>query len=160
MNIVYLGIGSNQSSPTKQVERANQSIDSLPDTKIILKSSLYETDPVGFKDQPKFINQVICILTKLTVEDLLKHCQKIEHMQKRVRTIIDGPRTIDIDILLYNQEIIKTDDLVVPHPRMHERSFVMFPLKEITTTINIPGIKNINIMVDKLDKNIIKKINE
>jgi 2-amino-4-hydroxy-6-hydroxymethyldihydropteridine diphosphokinase len=81
-------------------------------------------------------------------------------MQKRVRTIIDGPRTIDIDILLYNQEIIKTDDLVVPHPRMHERSFVMFPLKEITTTINIPGIKNINIMVDKLDKNIIKKINE
>ncbi|WLV24781.1 2-amino-4-hydroxy-6-hydroxymethyldihydropteridine diphosphokinase [Aciduricibacillus chroicocephali] len=102
-------------------------------------SSIYETDPVGYEDQEDFLNMVVEVETDLTAEELLRYCQLIEERLGRVRTIRNGPRTIDLDILLYSQESIRLVDLEIPHPRMHERAFVLVPLGEIAPEIIVPG---------------------
>src|SRR5699024_4742896 len=98
---------------------------------IVKESSIYETPPVGYTNQGHFLNMFIAVKTSLSAIKLLDVCQCIEQQLGRKREIRFGPRTIDLDILIYNEENIKTDRLIVPHPRMHERAFVLIPLVEI-----------------------------
>ena len=160
MHTVYLGLGSNQSDPINQIKNATKLIEKIETSKIIKKSSLYESLPVGYLDQPNFINQVISLQTSLSPAELFERFQQIEFQLKRVKKIVNGPRTIDIDILLFNQEIILTKDLTIPHPRMLDRAFVMIPLLEIEPNILVPKISNLKEIVGKLDKKTLTKIDD
>ena len=160
MHTVYLGLGSNQSDPISQIKNATDLIEKIETSKIIKKSSLYESLPVGYLDQPNFINQVISLQTSLSPAELFERFQQIEFQLKRVKKIVNGPRTIDIDILLFNQEIILTQDLIIPHPRMLDRAFVMIPLLEIEPNILVPKISNLKEILGKLDKKTLTKIND
>ena len=101
-------------------------------------SSIYETDPVGYVDQDAFLNIVVELETSLTPHELLKKCNEIEAELGRTREIHWGPRTVDLDILLYNEENMKTENLIIPHPRMTERGFVLIPLVEINPDLIEP----------------------
>jgi 2-amino-4-hydroxy-6-hydroxymethyldihydropteridine diphosphokinase len=101
-------------------------------------SSIYETEPVGYTNQGNFLNIVVKIKTNYSPDELLLRCQSIEQSLGRKREIRWGPRTIDLDILLYNQDNIEADNLSIPHPRMHERAFVLIPLLEIEPNIKLP----------------------
>ena len=160
MHTVYLGLGSNQSDPISQIKNATDLIEKIETSKIIKKSSLYESLPVGYLDQPNFINQVISLQTSLSPAELFERFQQIEFQLKRVKKIVNGPRTIDIDILLFNQEIILTNDLTIPHPRMLDRAFVMIPLLEIEPNILVPKISNLKEILGKLDKKTLTKIDD
>jgi len=160
MHTVYLGLGSNQSDPINQIKNATKLIEKIETSKIIKKSSLYESLPVGYLDQPNFINQVISLQTSLSPAKLFERFQQIEFQLKRVKKIVNGPRTIDIDILLFNQEIILTNDLTIPHPRMLDRAFVMIPLLEIEPNILVPKISNLKEILGKLDKKTLTKIDD
>jgi len=160
MHTVYLGLGSNQSDPISQIKNATDLIEKIETSKIIKKSSLYESLPVGYLDQPNFINQVISLQTSLSPAELFERFQQIEFQLKRVKKIVNGPRTIDIDILLFNQEIILTNDLTIPHPRMLDRAFVMIPMLEIEPNILIPKISNLKEILGKLDKKTLTKIDD
>jgi 2-amino-4-hydroxy-6-hydroxymethyldihydropteridine diphosphokinase len=131
MSHAYISIGSNMDNPELQVTTAMDSIHAIPGCSVIRRSSLYQTAPVGYVDQPDFVNAVVKIETSLSPLELLHALQQIEHQQKRVRTIKNGPRTIDCDLLTYNHVQVNTAELTLPHPRMYEREFVMKPLLEI-----------------------------
>lgn len=131
MTRAYIALGSNLEDPRAQLAMAVSHIAAIPNTRIVAESSLYETKPVGPQDQPDFINQVIAVDTELTAHALLYALQAIENHMGRVRTLRWGPRIIDCDILLFGDENIQTDDLVVPHPEMKHRDFVLNPLAEI-----------------------------
>lgn len=131
MHQAYIALGSNMDDPEQQVLAAMDAIASMHDCHLVKRSSLYQTAPVGYADQPDFINAVVKIETNLSPIDLLHALQKIEQAQKRVRLIKNGPRTIDCDLLIYDTLNMITDELILPHPRMYERDFVMRPLLEI-----------------------------
>ena len=118
--------------------------------KLVSCSSLYETDPVGYTDQDCFLNAVFKVETDLKPEELLRTCMQIEQELGRKRDIRWGPRTLDLDILLYNHENVETEILSIPHPRMHERAFVIIPLMELETDINLPKMNTS--LSDLLDK--------
>jgi len=134
----YLGIGSNLGEPVINIKRALDLINSHEQIRVISVSSLYLTEPVGFEAQPWFYNCVAGIETELTPQALLEALQKVENMLGRVRDIRWGPRTIDIDILLYAQIKMDEEFLTIPHPRMTERAFVMAPLNEIAGNVRLP----------------------
>lgn len=136
----YVGLGSNVGAPQAQVARALRELEGLPDTRLIRHSSLYETEPVGLRDQPGFINAVAIVETALSARALLDGLLDIEQRHGRVRTVKNGPRTLDLDILLYGNARIDEDGLTIPHPRMHERGFVLEPLLEIDADCEIPGL--------------------
>jgi 2-amino-4-hydroxy-6-hydroxymethyldihydropteridine diphosphokinase len=146
MSKIYLGLGTNLGDTESNLEQALNFLSEK--ITIIKKSSLYETEPVGFKDQPWFLNMVVEAETGLAPEDLLYFTQSIEKQMKRVKTIVNGPRIIDIDILLYGNERVKTENLVIPHPRMTQRAFVMVPLYEISPELIISGKSVKDIMVN------------
>lgn len=131
MNVSYLGLGSNQKFPERQLRRAIRSIASLPFTSIIKISSFYKTKAWGLQNQQDFCNAAIQINTRLSPWALLRACQKIENLQGRVRKRPWGPRIIDIDILLYNNQVLHTETLIIPHPHILSRDFVLIPLQEI-----------------------------
>jgi 2-amino-4-hydroxy-6-hydroxymethyldihydropteridine diphosphokinase len=138
-NTAYIGLGTNIGDRYQYLVQAIDLLAETPLIKLINISSVYETDPVGYEDQDLFLNMVIEVKTDLSAEQLLANCMRIEQNLGRKREIRWGPRTIDLDILLYNQENIETEKLVVPHPRMLERAFVIVPLLEICPDIKIPG---------------------
>ncbi|WP_186673382.1 2-amino-4-hydroxy-6-hydroxymethyldihydropteridine diphosphokinase [Sporosarcina sp. BP05] len=131
MNVAYLSIGSNIGDRLYHLTEAVRALHSHDGIIVTSVSSIYETAPVGFTDQADFLNMVVCVETALTAQVLLEECQKVEHGLGRVRDVRWGPRTADLDILLYNSESIETENLIVPHPRMYERAFVLIPLLEI-----------------------------
>ena len=137
MKQVYLSLGSNIGNRIQFLENAIEKIERLPKTILKQKSSYYETDPVGYTNQDKFINQVIEIATELDPYHLLEHCLNIEQSLGRVRLEHWGARTIDIDILLYEGFSSSTETLTIPHPRMTERQFVLIPLSEIAPMLSI-----------------------
>ena len=143
MHKAFIALGSNLNSPESQVIRALQSIEQLPKTRIIKKSSLYKTAPVGYSEQPDFINAVVEIATELTPETLLESLLKIEAEFGRERPFPNSPRILDLDLLLYDDLILQTENLTLPHPRMHLRGFVLLPLAEIAPEINIPQHGNV-----------------
>ena len=141
MNRAYIGLGTNVGDRESNLRDAIFELESRPENEIVSISSIYETDPVGYLDQGKFLNLVVCINTKLDAQSLLAACMEIEQSLGRKREIRWGPRTIDLDILLYNQENIVTKNLIVPHPRMPERAFVVIPLVGIDKDIVLPNME-------------------
>ena len=153
-NQAYLSIGSNIGNREQFLQEAIQLLHAREGIKVANLSSIYETDPVGFTDQGKFLNMAIQIETSLTAEELLSACLETEKELGRKRDIKWGPRTIDLDILLYNNENIETEKLIIPHPRMSERAFVLIPLLEINRTLksvkeDTPFIQVLNEIPDK-----------
>ncbi|GEM02647.1 2-amino-4-hydroxy-6-hydroxymethyldihydropteridinediphosphokinase [Halolactibacillus halophilus] len=134
----YIALGSNIEPTVDYLTKARKLLGDYDEIEIVEASRLYLTEPVGYTDQAAFLNQVVMIETALSAHVLLQAIQTIEQQLGRKRDIRWGPRTIDLDILLYDEEHIVTDDLVVPHPRMTERAFVLVPLSDIATDINIP----------------------
>lgn len=131
MNNVYLSLGTNIGNREENLKKAVQLLNENESVSIEAISSIYETAPVGYVDQPSFLNIALFIKTNLNPQETLTVCQSVENTLGRVREIRWGPRIIDLDILLYNDENIETDNLIVPHPRMFERAFVLVPLLEI-----------------------------
>ena len=128
---VVIGFGGNMGDREETIREALKAIDSDPDIRIVRVSSLYETEPVGYEDQADFLNGCALLRTYLEPLELLHRLQKIENDLHRVRTIKNGPRTMDLDVLLIMGVKMDTEELTVPHPRMYERAFVLVPLKEL-----------------------------
>jgi 2-amino-4-hydroxy-6-hydroxymethyldihydropteridine diphosphokinase len=137
----YIGIGSNQGDRLDRLKKAAEAIRHFPKTTLLRVSSLYETEPLELPDQPWFLNSVAGVETGLPPLDLLSACQKAERDLGRVRTVRYGPRTIDLDLLLYGDRAIETDRLTVPHPKLHLRKFVLVPLAEIAPDAVHPVFK-------------------
>lgn len=149
MNKAYLLLGSNEGD---RIGWFNKAIDILGNTagNIIAKSSLYETEAWGKEDQPDFLNMAICIETELEAEKLLETILETEENLGRHRTVKWGQRTIDIDILFYNNDIINSSQLTVPHPFIQERRFALVPLNEIASRLIHPQLqKSINILLNE-----------
>ena len=131
MTIAYVGIGSNLDEPRRQVLEALTELDRLPHTRVVKKSSLYRSAPMGHTDQPDFINAVARLETGLPAERLLAELQELEARHGRKRSFPNAPRTLDLDVLLFGDLTLDSPTLKIPHPRMHERAFVLKPLLEI-----------------------------
>ncbi|OHX51874.1 2-amino-4-hydroxy-6-hydroxymethyldihydropteridine diphosphokinase [Planococcus salinarum] len=131
MNEIYLSLGSNMGDRLEMLKQAVRTLVKHPEVNVLKISSLYETDPVGYTEQDAFLNMVVYLQTDLSALELLDLCQGIERELNRKRDVRWGPRTIDLDILLFNHDNIKTERLIIPHPRMHERAFVLVPLLEL-----------------------------
>ena len=138
-HLAYIGLGSNMADPAAQVRRARDELVRLPTSRLLAFSSLNRTAPVGRLDQPDFINAVALIETGLTPHELLKALLDIEHHHGRVREHRNGPRTLDLDILMYDDLQCSDHHLTLPHPRMHQRAFVLHPLFEIAPDCRIAG---------------------
>jgi len=136
---VFIGVGSNLGNRQENIDNALSLL--APRCKIIKKSSIYETEPVGYEKQGKFLNLVVIVGTELKALEMLDFLLDIEKKLGRVRGIKNGPRTIDLDILFYGDDIIESKDLIVPHPRLHERLFVLEPLNEIDNEKMHPVLK-------------------
>jgi 2-amino-4-hydroxy-6-hydroxymethyldihydropteridine diphosphokinase len=135
----YVGLGSNLDRPREQVLAALDELERLPQTRLVSHSRLYRSAPVGNEAQPDFVNAVARIDTGLTPSRLLEELQVIEKLHERERPFPDAPRTLDLDLLLYGDAVIATASLTVPHPRMHQRAFVLRPLAEISPAADVPG---------------------
>lgn len=131
MTLAFVGIGSNLDDPRAQVLRAFEELEALPHTRLVKKSSLYRSAPVGYAAQPDFVNAVAQLETGLPAERLLAELQAIELRHGRSRSFANAPRTLDLDILLYGDLGLASPSLEIPHPRMRERAFVLKPLLEI-----------------------------
>jgi 2-amino-4-hydroxy-6-hydroxymethyldihydropteridine diphosphokinase len=138
VTIAYIGIGSNLEDPRAQVLRAFDELAHLPDTRVTARSSLYRTAPIGHAAQPDFINAVAALDTQLPAEALLRELHAVEARHERKRTFANAPRTLDLDLLLYGDAQVDKPGLNIPHPRMHERAFVLQPLVEIAPHVQIP----------------------
>lgn len=150
-NNAYIALGSNIGNRENYLLHAIKKINLHPSIEVVNISSIYETDPIGYTDQAQFLNMVINVNTELTASELLRSLQEIEKQLERKREVKWGPRTLDLDILLYNHENIDAEQLIVPHPRMHERAFVLIPLYELNKDIRIPTLnKSISTIIDQL----------
>ncbi len=159
MNQAYVALGTNIEPREEYLNNALELLAKDNRIDVLKKSSVYQTVPVGYTDQPDFLNMVIEIKTPLSAIDLLDVCQGIEQDLGRERTIRFGPRTIDLDILLYNQENRQSERLIIPHPRMHERAFVLVPLQEISPNLDIPKVgKRVVDLIDELSEEAIKDV--
>ena len=151
MALAYIGLGSNLSdnvdghivAPQAQLNKALNSLSSHRQINLVTVSSFYQTPPIGPGEQADYINAAAKLETQLTPLQLLDYLQSIEQQQGRVRNIRWGARTLDLDILLYNQLVQDCQRLTLPHPRMHERSFVLAPLTEIEPLLSLPNGENI-----------------
>ncbi|EMR5618100.1 2-amino-4-hydroxy-6-hydroxymethyldihydropteridine diphosphokinase [Salmonella enterica] len=139
MTLVYIAIGSNLASPLEQVDAAVQALGEIPKSRLLAVSSFYRTPPLGPQDQPDYLNAAVALETSLTPEALLDHTQRIELQQGRVRKAERwGPRTLDLDIMLFGDRTIRTERLTVPHYDMKNRSFMLWPLFEIAPLLTFP----------------------
>jgi len=151
MTRVYIALGSNLANPLHQVQSALNALAELPQTKLIATSSLYRTPPLGPQDQPDYLNAVVALDTDLSAENLLDHTQKIELEHGRVRKDERwGPRTLDLDILLFGDEIINTERLTVPHYDMKNRQFMLYPLAEIAPELRFPSGESLQTVIAQL----------
>ncbi|MBE2895546.1 2-amino-4-hydroxy-6-hydroxymethyldihydropteridine diphosphokinase [Pasteurellaceae bacterium HPA106] len=134
----YIALGSNLANPVQQLNHALAALKQLPHSTLSAVSPFYQSTPLGPQDQPDYINAVAALDTALAPLDLLDHLQRIEHAQGRIRKRRWGERTLDLDILLYSDEIIHTERLTVPHYDMHQREFVLIPLLDIAPNLTLP----------------------
>lgn len=139
--IAYVGLGANLDDPIAHVSRALEELCQLPGTRQVSRSALYRSDPMGPSDQPDYINAVCALSTRLSADALLDALRALEAQHGRLRDGTRwGPRTLDLDILLYGDASIQEEHLKIPHPGMAERAFVLYPLAEIAPDLNIPGL--------------------
>lgn len=150
MNNVFIGIGSNLGDKEGNIRKA---VDFLKEKCNVIKvSSLYKAEPIDYKDQDMFLNCVIHIKTDFSAKDLLVFLHSIENRLGRERNIVNGPRTIDLDILFYDALVLNDTNLIIPHPRLHERKFVLVPLVEITPDFMHPIFrKSVTELLSELD---------
>jgi len=140
-NLAYIALGSNMGDRFEYLKKAIFLLNSHEEIRVVNTSSIYETDPVGYTDQDQFLNMAVQVITRLKPHELLDECLRIEKELGRKREIRWGPRTLDLDILLYNQENIETEKLTIPHPRMSERAFVILPLLEMDPKLMLPNME-------------------
>lgn len=140
MPIAYVGIGANLGEAEMQVKKALAIVARLDSTRLLRASSLYRTAPLGLLEQPDFVNAVAEIDTALSPRELLARLHEIESGFGRSRSFPNAPRTLDLDLLLYGAEVAEEPGLTIPHPRMHERAFVLAPLVEIAPGVAVPGL--------------------
>ena len=139
-HIAFIGLGSNLENPVLQINQAVTHLAMLPETCILKQSSLYRSAPIDAPNQPDYINAVVKLKTLLQPQQLLEHLLTIEENSGRIRTYSNAPRILDLDLLLYDNLQYHEENLIVPHPRMHQRAFVLRPLVEIENDSVIPGI--------------------
>jgi len=152
--ISYIAIGSNQAKPVEQAKQAINALNNIQDTTVIICSSLYSSAPMGPQDQPDYVNAVAKVDTALSAIELLDALQEIEINQGRERKAERwGPRTLDLDIILYANDEINNERLTVPHYGMQEREFVLYPLFEIAPTLVMPNGTSLIDMLKHCDKN-------
>jgi 2-amino-4-hydroxy-6-hydroxymethyldihydropteridine diphosphokinase len=156
MNICYISLGSNLDQPLQQVNLALSAIAQLGT--ITAQSSWYKSKAIGPGVQDDYINGVICLHTPLLATELLLKLQDIEHQQGRIRILRWGARTLDLDILLFNNITINTPSLSIPHPRLTERNFVVFPLYEISPQLILPNNHPIKDLIDTLSNKGLEKL--
>ena len=147
----YVALGANLEDPVVQVRAGLAALATLPHTQLLVQSSLYRTAPVGYADQPDFINAVAAVDTELSPRELLDALLAIELNHGRVRQFANAPRTLDLDVLLYDDVEVNESGLTIPHPRMHERAFVLAPLAEIAPLCEIPGHGRVSELLRSLD---------
>lgn len=137
----YVGLGSNLQGPARQLENTFELLNAIPATLLIRRSSLYRSAPFGGIEQPDFVNAVAALLTQLSAMELLQELQRIESLRGRERGDIRwGPRVLDLDLLVYSDQQIAEPRLIVPHPGIGVRNFVLLPLAEIAPELNVPGL--------------------
>ena len=152
MTIAYIAIGSNLASPLEQVNAAVQALGEIPQSKIVAVSSFYRTPPLGPQDQPDYLNAAVVLETALDAETLLDNTQRIELQQGRVRKAERwGPRTLDLDIMLFGHETINTERLTVPHYDMKNRGFMLWPLFEVAPDLIFPDGIPLRTILDNLN---------
>ena len=137
--LAHIGLGANLADPVRQVRQGIRELGALPRSRLIRHSALYCTAPVGEPDQPDFVNAVAVVDTALSAGELLRELLALEARHGRVRSKPNAPRTLDLDLLLFGGQVISEPGLEVPHPRMHQRAFVLVPLVEVTPDALIPG---------------------
>ena len=127
----YVALGSNMGDGEKNIKEAIKALESIPGIQLIAVSSMYKTKPWGYEAQDDFVNACVSLEVSISPEALLGVCLGIEAGMGRVRKFANGPRIIDVDVLLYGDEVRNTDELIIPHPRMYERDFVLVPLNDV-----------------------------
>ena len=151
MTVAYVGVGSNLDDPRTHVLQALNALDRLPHTRLVKRSSLYRSAPLGHAAQPDFINAVAQLETGLPAERLLAELQEIEARHGRTRSFPNAPRTLDLDVLLYGELSLDLPNLKIPHPRMHERAFVLQPLMEVAPQLQLSFAACANQEVERID---------
>ncbi len=158
--VAYVGLGSNLDRPEHQVRQALKELDGLPQTRLLQVSPLYRSRPHGPADQPDYVNAVAMLGTGLDAEALLDALQMIEQNHGRVRTRHWGPRTLDLDLLLYADRRIETPRLRVPHPQLQQRAFVLVPLHDLAPTLRLPGLGPLEAYLRGVDRSELWEIAE
>ena len=167
MITAYVGLGSNLNDPATQVRSALDELDALPQSHCLGHSSLYRSPPMALpatsdqqrpQEQPDYINAVAALETALEPGDLLAELQHLEALHHRVRAERWGPRTLDLDLLLYGDQIIDMSELTVPHPGLYERNFVLYPLSELTPDLVIPGKGSLGELLAHCERGSLEKI--
>jgi 2-amino-4-hydroxy-6-hydroxymethyldihydropteridine diphosphokinase len=153
--VCYIGLGSNLDNPAEQVERAFEFLRAVPEIRLLSRSSLYSSGPIGPLEQPDYVNAVAKISTTLDARALLRVLKKIERVRGRKRGVRWGPRVIDLDLLVFGDEEIDELNLKVPHPGIAERNFVLLPLAEVSPGLVVPGLGRVaEIAVDESEPRI------
>ncbi|MEA3411281.1 MAG: 2-amino-4-hydroxy-6-hydroxymethyldihydropteridine diphosphokinase [Pseudomonadota bacterium] len=157
----YIGIGSNLGDPRKQVLSAYRELAAIPSCRLVARSALYASAPMGPKDQPDYINSAAAIETSLAPGKLLSRLQVIEDRHGRVRGPVRwGPRTLDLDLLVYGKLELDTAELTLPHPGLHKRCFVLCPLADLGVDIVVPGLGTVHDLLGRTDCRGIVRLDE
>ncbi|MBB5207009.1 2-amino-4-hydroxy-6-hydroxymethyldihydropteridine diphosphokinase [Chiayiivirga flava] len=154
----FVGLGSNLGDPRDALARAFEALAGIPDTVLLRRSALYRTPPWGLLAQPDFINAVAELATELDAQTLLAHLRRIEHDAGRQRSERWGPRSLDLDLLLHGDTRVDTPDLQLPHPRMHERAFVLVPLADLAPALELPSHGRVADVLANLDRDGIEAV--
>lgn len=161
MTKAYIALGSNLDNPQEQLQRALTTLRELPNCTLQTISRFYTSRAVGPGDQPDYLNAVALLHTSLEAETLLHELQKIEQQQGRIRSEHWGPRTLDLDILLFGDLVLETPQLTIPHPRMHLRDFVLYPLREISDTmLTLPGGSDLDTLIEQCPQSTVVQIHD
>ena len=152
MTLAFIAIGSNLASPLEQVNAAVKALGEIPESRIVAVSSFYRTPPLGPQDQPDYLNAAVVLETALPPETLLDNTQRIELQQGRVRKAERwGPRTLDLDIMLFGHEVIRTERLTIPHYDMKNRGFMLWPLFEVAPDLTFPDGMSLKAILESLN---------
>ena len=156
--LAYIGLGSNLNNPKQQIKDALIALNSTQDVKVVALSSLYQSKPIDDSKQPDYINAICQVDTHLTALELLYVCQGIETKQHRVREKKWGARTIDLDIILYGVQVVASKQLIIPHPEMMNRAFVLVPLSELESDLKVPVLGPLQALIDLIDTSDLVKL--
>ncbi len=156
--LAYIGLGSNLKGPKGQIEKALRVLSETKDITLLSVSSFYQSRPLLDMPGPNYLNVVCKIETELSASDLLDFCQEIEENQHRVREVKWGSRTIDLDILLYGDQILATKRLTIPHPEMINRAFVLLPLFEIEPELKLPLLGPLKDLLERIEPSDVEKL--